>query len=138
MIYAAHCGIMPQLQPWRTTVKYCLVPVCIAVLALLGACGSAPKEVEMKSAFEPADFSEPRPLIGPPDYTRDWRSVADIAGPTEYPAYVVQILWKRLNWRMTLSGEWVDDIVEDMQRRYRWDKKLKEWVAEKGNPEWPR
>ena len=118
--------------------KHLLALVCITVLLVLGACSSAPREVEMKSAFEPVENTEPLTPLDVPDYTRDWRHVADIAGPTEYPSYVTQILWKRHNWNMSLSGEWVDDIVEDMQRRFRWDKKLSEWVSEKGNPEWPK
>jgi hypothetical protein len=77
-------------------------------------------------------------MLPPADYTKDWRSIANLAGKPVYSPYVTQILWRRRNWRMTLTGEWVDDLVEDMQRRLRWDKELKEWVQEKGNPEWPK
>lgn len=102
----------------------------IALLIILSACASTPPPtvIERQFASEPG---QPEVVI---DYTRDWES---IIGPRRYPVYITQILMRRRNWRMTLSGEWIDDLVEDFQRRYRWDKKLQLWVAEKGNPEWP-
>ena len=118
--------------------RYLLILSSVISLVLLSACGSAPRTVEARPAFEPAETSVRRISLEPPDYTRDWRSIADQGHKQEYPSYVTQILWKRRNWQMTLTGEWVDDLVADMQRHFRWDKKLSDWVAEKGNPEWPR
>ena len=119
--------------------RYLLIPACMLAFVALSACGSPPVvEVERKSAFEPVDVTERKVSLEPPDYTRDWRSIADKGFKLEYEAYVTQILWRRRNWNMTLTDEWVDDLVADMQRRFRWDKKLADWVAEKGNPEWPR
>ncbi len=118
---------------------------CIALSITLSACGSGPEKLQREPAHTPAE-KPPGPeisgerivMLPPADYTKDWRAIADLAGKPVYFPYVTQILWKRRNWRMTLSGEWVDDMVEDMERRFRWDKKLKEWVQEKGNPEWPK
>jgi len=119
--------------------RYLFFIFCIAAVTLLVSCSSPPQQLERKSAFEPLASDEiETPEFEPPDYTKDWRSIANLGGKTEYKSYVTRILWKRLNWRMTLSGEWVDDIVEDMQRRYRWDKELADWVGEHGNPDWPK
>jgi len=120
-----------------------LVPVCIIMLAALSACGSPPQAVERKSAYEPPDTTEREMIIAAPDYTRDWREIADLGLKINYGSpmqtqIIKHILWRRRNWRMTLSGEWIDDLVEDFQRRYRWDTKLTNWLAEHGNPEWPK
>jgi hypothetical protein len=118
---------------------------CIGMCFALCACSSGPAKVEREPALAPGEKAPGPKLSGerlvmlpPADYTKDWRTIADLAGKPTYFAYTSQILWRRRNWRMTLSGEWADDLVEDMQRRLRWDKKLKEWVQEKGNPEWPK
>jgi hypothetical protein len=121
--------------------RFLLIIICITMLSALSACGSPPQEIERKSAYEPPETAERMAVIDAPDYTKDWRTIADLGsrinyGP-EYP-HIRQLLWKRRNWRMTLSGEWIDDMVEDFQRRYRWDTELTNWVAEHGNPEWPR
>lgn len=102
---------------------------------ILSACASAPPPTlyETQLALDPSYGAESGEDWVPPDYTRDWES---IIGWAEIDPKI-QLLWKKRNWRMTLSGEWIDDLIEDFQRRYRWDKKLKEWVAEYGNPDWP-
>jgi hypothetical protein len=114
-----------------------ILTACVATLLYAGACSSPPQEIERKSAYEPIQVTERKMAFEPPDYTKDWRTIADLGYRQTYDPHVTQLYWKRLNWRMTLTGEWVDDLVEDMQRRYRWDKTLSEWVAEKGNPDWP-
>ena len=119
--------------------KHMTLLACFAALALLSACGSPPKQIVVReTAPMPTVTAERKFSIEPPDYTKDWHSIADMGYKQEYPAYVTQILWKRLNWNMKLSDEWVDDLVEDQQRRFRWDKKLSDWVSVKGNPEWPK
>ena len=124
--------------------KLLLIPLCIIMLTVLSACGSPPQVVERTSAYEPPETTEREVAIAPPDYTRDWVEIADLGlqinyhSPWQTYPSLKHIVWKRRNWRMTLSGEWIDDMVEDFQRRYRWDTKLTNWVAEHGNPEWPK
>jgi hypothetical protein len=131
---------MHALGFWRYTMKYLVISICIGLLVALSAC-SSPEVIEKKSAYEPLDTTERKVAAEAIDFTKDWRVIAAMAPPINYgpeQQKVAQLLWRRRNWRMTLSGEWVDDLVEDMQRRFRWDRKLTDWVNEKGNPEWPK
>ena len=110
--------------------------VIVAFFAmLLCSCGSAPPRVTEPS-LQAEQAPGPETAVPAPDYTKDWQSIAALAGEVEYSPYVTQIVWKRRNWEMTLSGEWIDDLIEDYMRLKSWRDKLKEWTAAKGNPEW--
>ena len=119
--------------------KFVVAAAWLSVLVALGSC-SQPQPVQVVERGAVPEKKASPPAQSPPDYTKDWRPIAALAGRQEYPEYgkLERDLWRRRNWNMTVSGEWVDDLVEDMQRRFRWDKKLGDWVAEKGNPDWPR
>ena len=66
-----------------------------------------------------------------PDYTVDWRKIADLAGKTEYDPYITNILWRRLNWRAYLSGKASTQLVADLEREYKWDKRIRDWEAKR-------
>jgi hypothetical protein len=66
-----------------------------------------------------------------PDYTVDWRRIADLAGKTEYDPYITNILWRRLNWRAYLSGKAFTELAADLEREYKWDKRIRDWEAKR-------
>ncbi len=116
--------------------KQLIIALCAACLIAICSCGTAPpKSMDRPPGVLPRTPSG-KVIMPPPDYTKDWRKIADKGGKTKYPTYVTELLWNRLNWRKNLSGEWIDEMIEDYQRLYRWRKKLADWTAEKGNPEW--
>ena len=66
-----------------------------------------------------------------PDYTADWRRIADLAGKTEYDPYITDIVWHRLNWRDYLSGKVFSEFAADLEREYKWEKRLRDWEAKR-------
>ena len=119
--------------------KYLTFAVIAIFAILLCSCGSAPSRTTeppyVEQVPEP-EITEARIIVPPADYTKDWESITALAGEVEYSPYITQIAWKRRNWQMALSGEWIDDIIEDYMRLKRWRDKLKKWTSEKGKPEW--
>jgi hypothetical protein len=106
----------------------------LLIAILLTSCKSAPPP----SAETAGETARKRVTEGKrergevfPDYTVDWRKIADLAGKTEYDPYITNILWRRLNWRAYLSGEASTQLVADLEREYKWDKRIRDWEAKR-------
>lgn len=101
--------------------------------ALFTSCKSAPPSAQKVGEIARKRVEEEKKRRGEfiPDYTVDWRRIADLAGKTEYDPYVTNILWRRLNWRDYLSGKASTELIADCEREYKWDKRIRDWEAKR-------
>jgi hypothetical protein len=106
----------------------------LAVVILFTSCRSTPApqaETVSETARERLAQERGRRAEAVPDYTGDWRRIADLAEKTEYDPYITNILWRRLNWRAYLSGRAFTELAADWEREYKWDKRIRDWEAKR-------